>query len=141
MNRITRRGWLVAAAIFVLGMAVGGTSTAWFGIRAAKRVLQSPASTPGLADRAAQRIGADLTDTLKLTPEQSTNVQAVLNESAANLKAIRAQAAAQAAAELKAATQRIVALLPPEKHTEFYREIGKRYERLGLRPPQPESAH
>lgn len=137
MNAVPRwRGWLVATAIFVLGIAVGATGTVVIGVRLFRQAMQNPDSR-GPADRAAARIGADLTETLQLTPEQSAQVQQVLNESAANLKAIRARAGLQAAAELRDSSGRLLATLPPEKHAEFHRIISRRFERLGLQPPLP----
>ncbi|MBI5382612.1 MAG: hypothetical protein HZA31_11985 [Opitutae bacterium] len=136
MNR-PWRGWLVAGAIFVLGVAAGGAGTVWLGVRYLRQSLQAPASARSTADRAAERIGADLTKTLQLTPAESARVQAILAESAGNLKTLRVQATAQIAAELRASNARIVATLPPEKRPEFYRVIARRYERLGLTPPTP----
>jgi allophanate hydrolase subunit 2 len=130
------RGWLMAGAIFILGVAVGSAGMAWTGMRVVRRALQAPMNTTGPADRAAVRIGADLTKTLQLNPEQSARVQTILEESAANLKRMRARVALSAAAELRTATERIAAELPAEKHAELYRVIAKRYERLGLRAPQ-----
>lgn len=134
------RGWLVAAAIFLLGLAVGGAGTMALGVRAFRKAMQSPGSVRGLAERAATRIGADLTESLQLTPEQSARVQVILDDSAANMKAVRARAAMEAVAELRESTARIAAALPPEKHAEFYRVIARRFERLGLEPPQPANA-
>ena len=132
------RAWLVAAAIFVSGIAVGGAGTAWVGLRVLRHALRAPATAPGFADRAAGRIAAELTSTLKLTPDQSLRVHAILERSAGNLKAIRARAGAEAAAELRDSTTQLVADLPAEKRAEFYRLIARRYERLGLPAPTPE---
>lgn len=140
MNASKWRGWLVAAAIFLLGVAVGGAGVTALGVRAFRKAMQSPASTRGMADRAVARIGADLTESLQLTPEQSTRVQAALNASAARMRAIRIEAAARAVAELRESTDRIAAELPPEKHAELYRVVGRRFERLGLEPPRPPDA-
>ena len=138
MNGGTRwRAWLVAAAIFVLGLAAGIAGTTWTGLRIFRQNLQNPGSNRGLADRAAERIGADLTETLKLNAAESTRVQTMLDQSAANLKALRVRGALMAAAELRASFERIAATLPPEKRAEFYRVIAQRYERLGLPPPRP----
>lgn len=137
MSRFAWRGWLAAAAIFALGVAVGGAGTAWIGIRNFRQMLRSPAEARGLADRAAARIGADLERSLQLTPEQSGRVRSILADSAANLKAIRARAIAEAAADMRTSTDRIAAELPPEKHDELYRVVGRRFERLGLPPPTP----
>jgi uncharacterized membrane protein (DUF4010 family) len=138
MNGARWRGWLIAGAIFLLGVAVGGAGTAWFGIRAFRNAMRAPASVTGPADRAAIRIGADLHKQLQLTPEQAARVQSILDQSAANLKANRAQAVAKAAAELRSAIQRIAAELPPEKRRDFYRVITRRYDRLGLQPSLPD---
>lgn len=126
------RGWLVAAAIFILGLAVGAAGAAWFGTRLVRQALQAPLEAPGLADRAAVRIGAELTKTLELTPDQSARIQGQLAQSAANLKAVRLRARAQAAAELRDSIKRISAELPPEKRAEFQRLVARRYEQLGL---------
>lgn len=137
MNALRWRGWLVAAMVFVLGVAVGAAGTVWLGTRAIRRVLQAPLSATGPADRAVARIGADLTRSLELTPDQSERVQVILEQSAVRMKAIRAGALLRAGAELRTTTDRIAAELPPEKHEELYRVIARRYERLGLRPPEP----
>lgn len=129
------RGWLVAGAIFLLGVAAGAAGVTFLGIRAIRQGFNRPASARGLADRAAERIGVDLTKNLQLNPQESAQIQAILNESAANLKALRVQVATQAAAELDATTKRIAALLPPEKHAEFYRVMERRYQQMGLSPP------
>jgi hypothetical protein len=138
MNMTHWRGWLVAGAIFLLGIAVGGGLVAWAGARSLRHALQAPTTARGAADRAAERIGADLTETLRLTPEESTRVQAILNQSASNMKAVRAQATGQVAAELRASTASIAATLPPGKRMAFYRVIARRFERLGFPPPQPD---
>ncbi len=135
MNRHRLRGWLAALTLFALGLAVGAAGTGWFGLRVIRRAFQAPVGAIGPADRAAARIGADLTDELALTPEQSARVQAILNQSAANLKTIRADASAAAAAELRDAAQRIAATLPPDQHAVLHRVLARRYERLGLTPP------
>jgi hypothetical protein len=132
------RGWLVAAAIFVLGVGVGGAGMAWAGIRVFRHVLQNPASNHGLAERAIDRIGADLTKNLHLSPEESSQIQTILAQADTNLKGVRAQAASQATAELRAAAQRIAAILPPGKRAKFYRLIAQRYRRFGAPPPVTE---
>lgn len=132
------RGWVVAAAIFVLGVGVGGAGMAWAGIRVFRHALQNPNAGRGLADRAAERIGSELTKNLKLTPEESAQVRTILAETTGKLKAVRVQAAAQAGAEFRAAAQRIAAALPREKRAEFYRLVARRYERMGLTVPAPD---
>ncbi len=135
MNAIRWRGWLVAGAIFVLGFAAGGATMAFLGTRWVRQTLRAPVEEPGRADRIAARIGADLTQELKLTADESARVQAALDQSAANFKALRVQTALRAAAELRAATDRIAAALPPEKRAEFRALSGRRFERLGFLLP------
>ena len=135
MNGVRWRGWLVAGAIFVLGFAAGGATMAFAGMRWVRQTLRVPAEEPGRADRIAARIGADLTKELKLTAEESARVQAALDQSAANFKALRVQTALRAAAELRAATDRIAAALPPEKRAEFRALSARRFERFGFLLP------
>lgn len=131
------RGWLVASSIFVLGIAVGATGTTWIGARAIRRALQAPIAASGPADRAAARIGADLKESLQLTPDQAARLQTILDASATRMKEIRIRAALQVGLELRRSTAQLAAELPPEKRPEFYRVIARRFERLGLRPPLP----
>jgi hypothetical protein len=130
------RGWLAAVAIFVFGAAIGCAGTMWFGVRALRQSLQAPIGSRGIADRAAERIGAELTKKLQLTPAESARVRAILDESAGRLKALRGQVALQAIAELRASNEKIAAELPPEKRAEYYRIVAQRYERLGLPAPR-----
>lgn len=138
MNAPRWRGWLAAIAIFVLGAATGGAGMTWVGIRVVRRALAAPASAPGLADRAAAQIGADLAKSLELTPEQAARVQAILDTSAARLKDIRVNAARNAAAEVRTSTAQIAAELPAEKRAALYRVMARRFERFGGRAPPPE---
>ena len=131
------RAWIVALAIFVFGVAVGGAGSAWVGLRYFRRLMVSPSTAPGFADRAAERIGADLTRSLELTPRESVQVQAVLDQTAGRVKQIRVDATRTAIVEFRRATLKIAVMLPPEKRAEFYEVIGKRYERIGLPAPQP----
>jgi hypothetical protein len=136
MNAGHWRGWVVATAIFVLGVAVGAAGMTWVGIRRIRHALAAPASAYGAADRTAARIGANLTDALALTPEQSARMQASLDRAAVRMKGVRVRAALQARVELRAALDEIAQELPPEKRAEFRRLVARRYERLGLMPPE-----
>lgn len=134
------RGWLIAIAIFILGVGVGGAGMAWAGLRVFRQVIQNPnGPRGGLADRAAEYIGKNITKQLDLTPEQSAQVQAILNQSATNVKATRAQAAAEVTKELRETVRRIGAVLPREKRAEFYRLIAHRFKRLGDAAPVEEN--
>jgi Spy/CpxP family protein refolding chaperone len=133
------RGWLIAVAIFVLGVGVGGAGMAWAGIRVFRHITQKPdAPRGGLADRAAEYIGKNLTKQLELTSEQSAQVQAILDQSALNIKATRTKAAAEVTRELRETVRRIAAVLPGEKRAEFNRVINHRFKRLGDTAPTVE---
>lgn len=141
MNPMRWRGWLIAAAIFVLGVVVGGASVTWLGARVVRRSLQGGPGTPaGFAERAAVRIGADLRKNLQLTPDEAQRVQAILDESAANLRTMRREALQNARVELRSSMRRIAAELPPEKRAQFREIVARRYERLGLRTPADPAA-
>lgn len=135
MNRIGWRGWLVAFAIFGLGLAVGVSGTVVVGKRMLRQMLVAPADATGPADRAAARIAAELNTSLKLTPDEAQRVQQILEDSARTLKTIRRRAALAAGLELRSSAGRIAVVLPPDKRAEFYRLIAQRYERLGLPAP------
>lgn len=136
MNDSRWRGWLIALAIFVLGVGVGGAGMAWAGIRVFRHIAQNPnAPRGGLADRAAEYIGKNLTRQLELTSEQSAQVQAILDQSALNIKATRSKAAADVTKELRETVRRISATLPAEKRAEFKRLITHRFKRLGDAAP------
>ena len=133
------RGWLIAIAIFILGVGVGGACMAWAGIRVFRHVIQNPnAPHGGLADRAAEYIGKNLTKQLELTPEQSAQVQTILDQSAINVKATRTKAATEVTRELRETVRRIGAVLPPEKRAEFHRLLSHRFKRLGDSAPTTE---
>ena len=138
MKRFGWRAWLGALAIFVLGVAAGGSATVWIGGSVIRQRLNAPASAPGAADRTAARIAAELSESLDLTPELSARVQQLLNDSASNLKDIRARAVQEARAEVRDSARKIAAELSPEKRVEFYRIIARRFERLGMPAPAPE---
>jgi hypothetical protein len=140
VNSSRWKAWLAAAAIFVLGLCIGGAGMAWAGIHVFRRALLNPPAGRGLADRAAERIGTELRRSLDLTPAEDASIQGILADTTKNLKAVRTQATAQVAAEFRSAIKRIGDALPMEKRAKFYRLVTRRYERLGLPPPQPDPA-
>ena len=132
------RGWLVAAAIFVLGVGVGGAGMAWAGVRVFRQALQNPGNSRSLPERAANRIAADLTKNLKLSPEESAQVRTILAQSTADLKVIHIRASTQVTAELRGTMEHIATVLPLEKRADFYRIIARRYKWLGVGEIQPD---
>ncbi len=130
------RAWGAAAAVFCLGITVGGAGMVWFGARALRARLQSgPEAWPAQSERVVHRIQTDLDKSLALTPEESARVEATLREASGKMRAIRTRAFMQARQELRAAIRKIAASLPPEKRDGFHRLVVSRYERLGLPPP------
>lgn len=132
------RGWLLASAIFITGIAVGASVATWAGARLLRHNLRNPANSQGLAFRAMDRIAADLDRSLKLTSEESARVRALLDETSLNLRRVRQQAFSQTSDEMRASIRRIAAELPPEKQEACYRIISKRFERLGIEPIRKE---
>lgn len=129
------KGTLLAFGIFAIGFLLGGSFVTLYGIRLMRQAIRNPVGIRGPADRAVERIGGDLKDSLGLTPEQTARVQEILDRSASNLKGIKRDAADLAYKELERATAEIAATLPKEKHPAFYQIIVRRYERLGLPVP------
>ncbi|HRE06994.1 MAG TPA: hypothetical protein PKX00_15380 [Opitutaceae bacterium] len=127
-----RRAWVLALAIFVLGVAVGAAALGTVGYVAVRRSFQNALTGPGLAERAAERIGADLRSSLSLTDEEALRVQGVLDQSATRLRALRRRAALQAFSELRTATEEISAVLPPEKREAYEKITRQRLDRLGF---------
>lgn len=139
MNAPRWRAWLAAAGIMLFGVALGTAVTCWIGVRIVRDAVQRAAER-NFAERVANRIGGDLTTALRLTPDETKRVQAILDDAATRMRTARTDANTQALAELRAASQRIAAELPPRKRMEFRRMMLRRYERLGLQPPAFDAA-
>ena len=126
------RAWLIALAIFVLGLAVGTAATAALGLRSIRQALRDPEGRVTFAERATDRIERELTRSLDLTPAEAKQLAANLEQTRANFRALRQRAAVDIRGELRATVRRIAADLPPEKRREFLRHVARRVERLGL---------
>ncbi len=137
MNSNRGRAWIVAAAIFVLGVAVGGLATTWLGLHRLRHNLRNPGSSSALFDRAGNRIGDDLVSALQLTPAEEANVRNQIERMVAQLKQLRHRGALDAAAEVRATVRRIQSTLPPEKREKLREVLRQRFEKLGLTPPDP----
>lgn len=134
-TRASWRAWLLAAGFLVLGAAIGGAAVTMIGIRKFRQTLRDPSAGPGLAERAVERIGSDLTQSLSLTPEQSARVKERLGVSAGKMRALRMEFVQNARDEIRAALRDIARDLPPDKRAEFRRLVIRRYEKLGLQAP------
>jgi hypothetical protein len=132
VNSSLRRAVLVALLIFLCGAGVGSAVTVWVGGRQIRRELAGAAEPRGRGDRAVERIGREISKELELTPAEAERVQAILGETAVNLRRLRADTMRQGLVELRGASRRISAELPPEKRDDFQRLLRKRFQRLGI---------
>jgi Spy/CpxP family protein refolding chaperone len=129
----TRKAALWVGAVFLLGAALGGV----LGYLFAHRPV-SAANTPlSESERRAKKI-AELKSELSLTPQQSQQVDAILDNWHSETKAIRDQSDAQIAAIRQKRRNEIRAILTPEQQPKF-EELMKRYdeERKRNGPPPP----
>lgn len=138
MTSLPLRAWLVALAIFLLGAAAGGVTTAWVGARALRESVNPETQHRGHRERAVRRIGAEMTRKLELTPEESRQVQEILDQTAAGLRGHRQEMARESMREFRQAARRIAAVLPPEKRDAFQHLLKQRFRRLGLEAPASE---
>jgi Spy/CpxP family protein refolding chaperone len=129
----TRKAALWVGAVFLLGAALGGV----LGYLFAHRPV-SAANTPlSESERRAKKI-AELKSELSLTPQQSQQVDAILDNWHSETKAIRDQSDAQIVAIRQKRRNEIRAILTPEQQPKF-EELMKRYdeERKRNGPPPP----
>jgi len=136
MKTLRWRVWLSAAMIFLLGIGCGTAGTvgiAWWRLRG---WFQAPASAPGMADRVTNRLSAQLTKELELTPEESAKIEATLDVTAASLKQARVNFAQEVTRELRSSFRRIAADLPPDKRTEFRHIVRARFLKFGVDLPE-----
>jgi Spy/CpxP family protein refolding chaperone len=111
MDRVRRNSWLVRAAalaIFVLGFAAGALAPtvyrAWVRDRAQSR----------RGDRIEQ-----MSERLKLSPEQKTQVQQIFGESRTQLEALRKESEPRFAEIRRQADERLQKVLTPEQWEQF----------------------
>jgi periplasmic protein CpxP/Spy len=117
----TRKAALWIAAVFMLGIALGGVSGYFF----AHRVL----AAPQLSDEAKrhQKV-AVLTSTLGLTTEQQTQIDAIFSDTSGQFQAVHKASDAQIEVLRQKARDRIRAVLTPEqlpKFEEFLRKMDE----------------
>jgi hypothetical protein len=116
-----------------VGCGTAGTvGIAWWRVRG---WFQAPASAPGIADRVTNRLNAQLSKELELTPEEAAKIKATLDGTAVNLKQARVHFAREVTTELRSSFRRIAADLPPDKQAEFRRIVRERFHRIGVDLP------
>ena len=132
------RAALWVGAVFLLGAALGGVLVYLFAHKPVS-AANAPVSEP---ERRAHRV-AELTQKLSLSPQQSQQLDAVLKDIHAEMKAIRDQNNEQLAKTLDEERQKgrgeIRALLKPEqmpKFEEFMRQLDEQRRRNAVPRPQ-----
>lgn len=149
MNATRWQAWLAAAAIFVFGLALGTAGMAVFGIRAIERTLEAPPQPPAqMMDQATARIAGQLRRDLDLDAEAEARVRAELRRAAVAIRRLRVESNRELQAEIRAASARIAAELPPEKRAQLEGRITQQLRRFGMEgqppmrqpglPPQPQ---
>ncbi len=129
------RVWLVALVIFILGTTVGASLTLWLGIQRIRQEIRAPGSVTTAGERAATRIGNDLVSALHLTPAEASHAHAQIEEMTKRVRSLRRQANLDVAAELRSTMREIGADLPPEKREALRELVRRRFDKLGLPPP------
>lgn len=140
MNGGTWKAWVGALALVVFGFAVGVGVTAFVGVKRLRDAISEPPPARvggggGERDRALARIHENLTEELDLTPEETARLEAVLKQSAENLRALRQEGGRKMRAELERTVKEIGEILPPEKREAYRKHVDKRFEWL-KNPPR-----
>jgi Spy/CpxP family protein refolding chaperone len=119
--------WL--AVVFILGAALGGVLGYAFAHRS---YAAAPAQLTAEQRRAQKR--AQLVEEVGLTPDQQTQVVAILDQAQTEYKAIHAVSDPQIDAARQKSRERIRQILTPEqkpKFEEFLRKMDEERKRLG----------
>ncbi|HEX8294270.1 MAG TPA: periplasmic heavy metal sensor [Pyrinomonadaceae bacterium] len=123
MDRVRRNSWLVRAAalaIFVLGFAAGALAPSAY-----RAWVRDGRGRQGRFDEMSER--------LKLTPEQKGQVQQILGETRTRLESLRKESEPRFAEIRRDADERLKQVLTPEQWEEFRksREEGRGRGRRG----------
>jgi hypothetical protein len=143
VKNISWRAWLAALALVVFGFALGVGATTYVGLKRLRENLNNPANARLIADRALERIHRNITEELKLTPEESAQLKTTLATGAANLRTIRQRSLRESRAEIDRLVKQISEELPQEKRAVFRRHLAKQLmwlnnpRREGPPPPGP----
>jgi len=115
MDRVRRNGWLVRAAalaIFALGFAAGALAPAAY-----RAWVRDGGGRQGRFDEMSER--------LKLTPEQRGQVQQIFGETRTRLEALRRESEPRFAEIRRDADERLRQVLTPEQWEEFRKSRGE----------------
>jgi len=129
----TRKAALWVGAVFLLGAALGGV----LGYLFAHRPVSAANQPLSESERRAKKT-AELKSELALTPQQSQQLDAILEHWHSETKTIRDQTEAQIEAIRQKGRNEIRAILTPEQQPKF-QELLKRFdeERKRNGPPPP----
>ena len=126
MDHVAKNRWQVrfaAMIIFVLGFAAGIL---------ALNVYRGLAHPPSSRDRIEQ-----LSERLKLNPDQKTKVQQILGDTREQLRAVRRESEPKVAEIRRQADTRLQEVLTPEQWQEFQKERNEMRGRRGGRGGGP----
>ena len=128
----TRTAVLWIAAVFILGVALGGVA----GYMVAHHRLAAPPAPLSDEAKRHQKV-ADLTKLLSLTPDQQTQVDAIFIDTQGQFQTAHKQADQQIEAVRQKARERIRAVLTPEQTPKFEEFLRKMDADRKSRPPAP----
>jgi Spy/CpxP family protein refolding chaperone len=128
----TRKAALWVGAVFLLGAALGGVLGYLFAHRPVI-AANPPLSEP---ERRAQKVH-QLTEELSLTPQQAQQLDALLQQHHAEVKAIRDQADRQAEAVRQKGRADLRAILNPDQLPKFEVFLKRVDEERKRNPPPP----
>jgi Spy/CpxP family protein refolding chaperone len=124
MDRVRKNSWLVRAAalaIFVLGFAAGALAPSVYRVWVRDR-------TPREGDRIEQ-----MSQRLKLSPEQKEQVQQIFGETRTQLEALRKESEPRFVEIRRQADERLQKVLTPEQWQQFRQERDENRSRRGRR--------
>ena len=126
MDKLKRNAWLVrvvAVAIFVLGFAAGALAP-----RAYRAWVRDDDAQVSRKDRLER-----MSEELKLTPEQETQVRQIFGDTRSQLQALRKESEPRFAEIRRQADERMQKVLTPEQWEQFQRtrEEGRKRGRGG----------
>jgi Spy/CpxP family protein refolding chaperone len=126
MDRVRRNSWLVRAAalaIFVLGFAAGALAPSVY--RGWVRDRSPREGGPGRIEQMSQK--------LKLSPEQEAEVRQIFGETRTQLEALRRESEPRFAEIRRQADERLQKVLTPEQWQQFHQDRQENRSRRGRR--------
>lgn len=128
----TAKAILLLLAVFLLGSVtgVGGTMIVMF--KRLQENVRHPEFAAGPANRFINRIGKDLSEDLKLGPDEAKAVREELETSRTELREIRVKLARDVRGVAGETVERISRRLPPEKREALRERVRERLRPWGL---------